>query len=216
MNLGYLCWVIQEDCSEFMKDCLKVEHFDPTFSNHCAIRIAAEACSTKVLRLLLEDGRIDPSATSDDPAHTNEKRDALQIAADCGHTEIVKILLQDDRVNPSVRDNYPIKQAADKGHFETVIAIYEHMIYHQDEKIRDNILTLIDQYEKVRHMIEEYESPRNIKGGEMAHSSYHILYNPTSPKSKKLESPEGAEHNFNLLQTDDKGKEPKQYYRKRM
>ncbi|KAI8892337.1 hypothetical protein BC833DRAFT_612022 [Globomyces pollinis-pini] len=71
-------------------------------------------------KVLLEDGRSDPSANDNS---------AIKIASDDGHTEIVKMLLNDERVDPSADDNYAIGSVPIFGHTEIVRMLL------QDERV---------------------------------------------------------------------------------
>ena len=67
--------------------------------------------NTEAVRLLLADGRVDPSARGNS---------AIRWASSKGHTEIVGLLLADGRVDPSARGNEAIRWASWNGHTETV------------------------------------------------------------------------------------------------
>jgi hypothetical protein len=64
-----------------------------------------------VVRLLLSDERVDPSAD------TNY---AIQVASENGHVEVVRLLLSDERVDPSDGKNGAIRCASKNGHIEVV------------------------------------------------------------------------------------------------
>lgn len=79
--------------------------------NNSAICAASAGNSSKVMRLLLDDGRFDPSACCGTP-----------IGWACGeaNVDIVRMLLDDPRVDPSVDSNYAIIKAADNGRIDVV------------------------------------------------------------------------------------------------
>jgi hypothetical protein len=64
-----------------------------------------------VLERLLQDERVDPSASNNF---------AIQWAAQFGHLAVVKRLLQDERVDPSADDNGAVRGAAQYGHLAVV------------------------------------------------------------------------------------------------
>jgi Ankyrin repeats (3 copies) len=64
-----------------------------------------------VVRMLLADPRVDPSANN---------QNALRWASYDGHTEIVRLLLADHRVDPTADDQYAIQWASEKGYTEIV------------------------------------------------------------------------------------------------
>ena len=62
-----------------------------------------------VVKLLLHDSRVDPSA---------DNNYAIRTASFNGHAEVVQLLLQDPRVDPSDRENDAIQFASSGGIFE--------------------------------------------------------------------------------------------------
>lgn len=72
---------------------------------------ASEKGHADVVKILLADKRVDPSA------HYN---DAIILAANNGHTKVVKVLLVDKRVDPAAQDNSAIGVASREGHIEVV------------------------------------------------------------------------------------------------
>jgi hypothetical protein len=76
-----------------------------------AFVLAADIGFIDVVKLLLSDSGVDPSAWNND---------ALIYAAEQGHVETVKLLLSDSRVEPSARDNEALKDATRNGHTEVV------------------------------------------------------------------------------------------------
>ena len=67
------------------------------------MEVAAKNGHPEVVKLLLEDGRVDPSTS-------------IGIAARHNHLEVVKLLLEDARVDPSINDNYAFLAAVANGH----------------------------------------------------------------------------------------------------
>ena len=72
---------------------------------------AIQKDKTEVVKLLLQDKRVDPSA---------EDNYAIRWASANGYTDIVKLLLEDERVDPSAGDNYAIRWASANGREEVV------------------------------------------------------------------------------------------------
>ena len=64
-----------------------------------------------IVKLLLQDKRIDPSG---------DNNYAIRFASKYGYFGIVGLLLNDERVNPSDDNNYAIRFASDNGHFDLV------------------------------------------------------------------------------------------------
>ena len=75
-----------------------------------AIMVASAYGHANIVKILLADSRIDPSACDNE---------SVIIASMCGHTDIVKLLLADPRVDPSI-NNEPIIEAASGGHTDIV------------------------------------------------------------------------------------------------
>jgi ankyrin repeat protein len=115
--------------------------------NDAVIRASANGHS-EVVKLLLEDERVDPAARdqealcaacsishdeykSDDEAGDSDKNTgpddcATQERHHKGATEIVRLLLQDYRVDPGVNENMPLGQACREGHTEIVKLLLAH------------------------------------------------------------------------------------------
>ncbi|KAI8900063.1 ankyrin repeat-containing domain protein [Globomyces pollinis-pini] len=72
---------------------------------------AGENGHAEVIKLLLQDDRIDP---------TEDDSQALRLASENGHLEVVELLLEDGRADPSDDDNYAICFASLNGHYEIV------------------------------------------------------------------------------------------------
>lgn len=78
---------------------------------HRALRAAVVAGHVDVVRELLTDERVDPTAFGDF---------ALNVAASCGFSEIVEMLAADDRVDPSVSVVRALRFACEGGHLRVV------------------------------------------------------------------------------------------------
>src|SRR5690606_28065679 len=85
-----------------------------------AIRFASRNGHAAVVRMLLQDERIDPS---------DENNEAIQMASSRGHFCIVRLLLQDGRTDPSTDSDWALRQAFDHGHDDVVRLLL------QDERI---------------------------------------------------------------------------------
>jgi hypothetical protein len=99
--------------AEAVKEMLKDERVDLQYveGGENALEVASWGGHAKVVRTLLEDGRIDPS---------HDDNYAVGIAALYGRAEVVRLLLADKRVDPSVDDNWAVRGAAGNGHLEVV------------------------------------------------------------------------------------------------
>ena len=82
---------------------------DASIHNNCTI--IAAAGYIKVVKALLKDPRVNPSAG---------ENYAIQYASEHGHTQVVERLLQDSRVDPSANNNYAIRHAGENGHIRVV------------------------------------------------------------------------------------------------
>ena len=96
---------------------------DPSFDENRAIAYASWYGHLAVVERLLQDKRVDPSATD------NYGNCALSHAAKNGHLAVVERLLQDERVDPSDAENFAIKNASENGH----LAVVERLL--QDERV---------------------------------------------------------------------------------
>jgi ankyrin repeat protein len=147
--------LLEEERSEILYILLK-EHDISTFNNIVFI----DSCYngyTKIVKLLLQDKKIDPT-TSDNLAiiescqngHIDiihlllknknvnpaaNKNLALIMAAQNGHFNVIEILLKDRRVNPSVDNNYPINIAYELEHYKVVNLLWRNEIVKNNLKI---------------------------------------------------------------------------------
>ena len=79
--------------------------------NNDAIGSASSDGHSEIVKLLLADHRVDPSANDNY---------AIRISSSHGNLEVVKLLLADPRVDPSDNHNYSIRNASNNGHLEIV------------------------------------------------------------------------------------------------
>ncbi|KAJ3102930.1 hypothetical protein HK100_004290 [Physocladia obscura] len=89
----------------------RIFDFDPSSNEDRAIRWAAIDGHINVVRLLLQDKRVDAAA---------RQSSALIEACGLGHLDIVELLMADARCNPSEFENYAIWKAAKMGRIEIV------------------------------------------------------------------------------------------------
>ena len=151
---------------------------DLSANDNYAIKYASLDGYTEIVKLLLQDERVDPSADNRNDAiryasmngHTeivklllqdkrvdpsNKKNLAIGFASYYGHTEVVKLLLQDKRVDPSDDDNYAIKNASYNGFTEIVRLLL------QDKRVREKLTDKeIKEYEN--QISELNESIRDL------------------------------------------------------
>src|SRR5690606_5459841 len=71
---------------------------DPSIENNYPISIAVEKGFTDLVRLLLNDTRVNPDVLNN-----------IGKAAELGYTEIVEMLLKNEKVNPAAENNYAIR-----------------------------------------------------------------------------------------------------------
>lgn len=92
---------------DIVKFLLTYPYIDPTAQDNSAIRLAAEHGRAEVVRLLLQDERVDPT-------------DALQYAVRQGHAAVVELLLRDNRVDPSIGNNKAFHEACERNYDKVV------------------------------------------------------------------------------------------------
>lgn len=106
-------WRIRQDnfltaiafqATDVVKEMLKYHH--PAKDDDIAIRMSASRGYTEIVKLLLKDERVDPTACDNY---------ALRWAALEGHIEVVKVLLADGRADPAAEDNWAVRVAAVNG-----------------------------------------------------------------------------------------------------
>ena len=85
--------------------------YNPKFDLNYTFRLACKNGCIEVVKLLLQDPRVDPTANDNY---------AFIYACENGHTEVVKLLLEDPRVDPSANNNFAIHCASENGHTEIV------------------------------------------------------------------------------------------------
>lgn len=85
------------------------QDFDPTGSD--IIFKTAQNGHHETVKLLLEDGRADPTYNSNS---------AIRYAAQNGHAKVVELLMNDPRVNPCDVDSQALKRACQEGHLDVV------------------------------------------------------------------------------------------------
>jgi ankyrin repeat protein len=103
---------------------------DPTVDWNAAIRLASFNGHTKVVEILLQDGRADPTA---------DENAALGYASYHGNVEIVKALLKDGRVNPEDDDSYAIEIARTDEIREMLIAYKYRVDGEEYQRLREQI-----------------------------------------------------------------------------
>ena len=92
------------------------------------IRHSAQYGHDKVVKLLLEDGRANPTA---------DANYAITVSARYGHFEVVKLLLEDGRANPAADSNYAISASVQNMHLDVVKLLLK------DERVDP---TVVDNY----------------------------------------------------------------------
>jgi len=85
--------------------------FEKRIINDAALITAAEKGQTSVVKMLLADAHVNPSANDND---------AICIASAKGHTDVVEVLLADARVDPTANTNQAIRVASSRGHTNVV------------------------------------------------------------------------------------------------
>ena len=113
---------------------------DPSVDNNMALFYAAMHGYTDLVRMLLQDPRVDPSGAEvmetaclegqaevvelllEDPRVdlTIHGLSAMEASTLNGHAHVVQLLLKDGRVDPAMEENLPLHQAAENGHADVV------------------------------------------------------------------------------------------------
>jgi surface antigen len=130
ITLPMVGWRLCSKCSTLAR-CLSTKVYE-------ALELAARYGHVAVVERLLQDVRVDPSASNNDAvqkaAQNGQLRDvrdvrvdpsandnyAVRLAALYGHLAVVERLLQDERVDPSASTNYAVRWAATSGHLAVV------------------------------------------------------------------------------------------------
>ena len=121
---------------------LLLKRVNPDDGYNTAIRRASTYGHVEVVRMLLKDGRFDPSVFNNRAIRWASTRGHVEVvrelmkdervdpsddgnmaiiwASEYGYVGIVKELMKDDRVDPSDRNNYAIKWAWKHGYLNTV------------------------------------------------------------------------------------------------
>ena len=106
-----------------IKYCLN-RGFDPTFKDNLGIIRSVVYNDVKIVKLLLEDKRVNPSIRDNFP---------IRQASSNGRKEIVKLLLKDERVDPSSKNNQSIINANKNGHRGVVKLLFK------DNRVRKSL-----------------------------------------------------------------------------
>ena len=120
-NILWLCieFAAMEDYIEIVEELLKYKEI-PWNSKYIweeiALTTALKKKHYKIVKLLLDDGRVDPSY---------DNNIALILASDYGKTEIVEKILQDKRVNSTIDKNFALTLAKDYGYQEIADLLVE-------------------------------------------------------------------------------------------
>ncbi|KAJ3240438.1 hypothetical protein HDU78_002287 [Chytriomyces hyalinus] len=110
------CWnnsfVLVSSACEGHEACVRLLLLDGRAEpTNYALNRAAENGHANVVRLLLKDTRLLLEQTDNAP---------LKWSCENGHTLVVQLLLEDGRIDPGNRNNFNIKRAAREGHAEVV------------------------------------------------------------------------------------------------
>ncbi|KAJ3030159.1 UNVERIFIED_CONTAM: hypothetical protein HDU68_009933 [Siphonaria sp. JEL0065] len=103
-----LLWAIRHNAIPLIYYLLST--WQAAFTNSTEIlKKATKLCSIRVMEVLLEDYRFDPSGTS-----------LIRTAAHIGRADMVQVLLKDGRCDPTVRNNSSLLASCRRGYFEVV------------------------------------------------------------------------------------------------
>jgi len=95
-----LLWLVEEALQEGA---------DPSFDDQSAFNIACDYGNIEIVKLLLNDKRIDPSDLT-----------GFMWALESNHYNIMELLLKDDRVDPSINDNDAIIYSSNTRNYKSV------------------------------------------------------------------------------------------------
>lgn len=122
------------------------------------IRLASQNGHTDVVRLLLQDDRVNPASNSNQ---------ALLSASKRGHVGVVRLLLQDRRVEPAIND--AIRVASTYRHADVVALLFQHIyqnivnILIENERVNGTVYTkaefVLDQLEEVKRSLGDVSFP---------------------------------------------------------
>jgi ankyrin repeat protein len=104
-------------CVELVKELLKVTDYD---IHESILLIACENANVEVIKVLLQDKRVDPTARANR---------AIEAACENGHLDVLKVLLTDKRADPSSSKQHPIRIASYYGYADIVRELL------QDERV---------------------------------------------------------------------------------
>lgn len=121
-NCNVLIWSLGFGLSKITNYLLNETSFNYDFNKDAdslaeALSISIARGKNEVLKIVLQDKRIDPSKDCNKP---------IKVAAQFGNLQAVKMLLNDNRVDPSEKDiqtdeyNYALNQAIENGHSDIV------------------------------------------------------------------------------------------------
>ncbi|XXQ35114.1 Ankyrin repeat domain-containing protein [Plasmodiophora brassicae] len=107
-----IVWAVRAGYPRVLDGVLKLAGVDPSMFNNIAVRIASTSDAyLDNLRLLLDDKRVDPTASCNGP---------IRRASEYGLARIVETLLDDGRPDPSAVDSAALRSACKNGHVDTV------------------------------------------------------------------------------------------------
>lgn len=102
---------VGENNIQLFKEMLKNPNIKPCYEKNWAIRYACSFGYYTIVKLLLEDGRSDPSVFL---------QVCVKYACENGYSKILQLLLKDERVDPSDDNSYALTLAAENGHYTCV------------------------------------------------------------------------------------------------
>jgi ankyrin repeat protein len=143
---------------ERVKELLK-NGVDPTVFENASIRIASFSGYTKIVELLLQDGRADPTVFNHAP---------IRNASYYGHTEIVELLLQDGRADPTTLNNFALRLACCNGHTKVIeILLQDGRVEATDQAIKNA------RTDEIKEMLLKYKY--RVDGSEYCRLKNDIL-----------------------------------------
>ncbi|MBS0286996.1 MAG: ankyrin repeat domain-containing protein [Proteobacteria bacterium] len=118
-----------------------------------AIGEAARNGQLDVVKLLLQDKRVDPTA---------KENQAIRNAAKNGHLDVVKLLLDDKRADPSSQNNEAILEAAKNGHADVVDLLLQDNRVKVDKHKVFNVALQYGKSKVIKFFLQDREFARTI------------------------------------------------------
>lgn len=119
---------------------------------------AIECLNEEIVKMLLDDGRVDPSV-------------GLAEAIDAERNNIIKMILQDPRTDPSFENNYPLTTALSLGNYEIVEMLLA------DPRVNPNLTDLADIIDYVIRCMYDNQYGRESEITDDSSAEFYLITN---------------------------------------